>query len=789
MFTNFRYLKAHLEKAHSHLIDGTFAASNVKLDTDNTNNCVQSCEEQTRSVGEYSMDVDHNDSFSESINLTSSFMTFIGQLQSKANLSLANIQVITENMQVFLNDFAEFSCSKVRELSSNVSSMPLDQCINNCITDISNLTTCILPVDSDHKRWGYMKTSGFLLEPVQIKLGTRNEKKYVAALGRRDEVIVDDTMQYVPLEQLLGMIMLDNKSSKLISDFRKQCCEHDDEIIKHFFHTQTFKQHPFFSRYTDAFALHLYTDGFEVTNPLGSHTSVHKMEALYLIVQNFPSECQSKLSNIFLVAMWYAMDVKKYGYDQILAPVINSLKQLESEQGVLVTMRGTQLLVRASLVMVSADNLGFNSLFGFSESFNALKFCRFCETTRMQAERCFTEDQFVMRTRVSYDTAVSQLNLPGHIWSETGIKRGCILNQLNHFHVTTNMCVDSMHDLLEGVAPYELSLILEQLRIAGFITLDQLNTAVIGFDYGLADVGSRPPEINSLTSLRMSASEMWCFVRNLPLFIGHFIPRDEPHWKLLLIFLDICDIVFSPATSKNLCSYLSHLIAEHHSLFKEIFPNNALIPKHHFMIHYPQCLLKSGPSVRYWAMRFEARHNFFKELGRISRCYKNICKTLAKRFQFSLAFNLMTEQLHPPLERVGTSTEVTVFSLSADIVQLITDTLRLSNQDTIFTLKSVDVGHYTYREGCVVILSVNNATPEFGSVIKIFNVDRKNYLVIKKFQTCHYDDHFHAYVITQSNQLQIVLLNCLKDFVPLQFQNIVYEGSDQSFITLRHILF
>jgi hypothetical protein len=93
-----------------------------------------------------------------------------------------------------------------------------------------------------------------------------------------------------------------------------------------------------------------------------------------MIVENFPTEAQSKLSSIFLVALWHVQDVKTYkGYDKILEPVVHDLKILESDSGMSVTVRNKEVLVRAALVLVSADNLSINSLFGFSEGFTALK--------------------------------------------------------------------------------------------------------------------------------------------------------------------------------------------------------------------------------------------------------------------------------------------------------------------------------------------------------------------------------------------------------------------------------
>jgi hypothetical protein len=50
-------------------------------------------------------------------------------------------------------------------------------------------------------------------------------------------------------------------------------------------------------------------------------------------IRNVPSSVQSELNNIFLVAIWYAQDVKKYGYDKMLWPTVDDLKRLESVDG------------------------------------------------------------------------------------------------------------------------------------------------------------------------------------------------------------------------------------------------------------------------------------------------------------------------------------------------------------------------------------------------------------------------------------------------------------------------
>lgn len=63
---------------------------------------------------------------------------------------------------------------------------------------------------------------------------------------------------------------------------------------------------------------------------------------------------------------------------------------------------------------------------------------------------------------------------------------------------------------------------------------------------------------------------------------------------------------------------MKHLIEEHHQLFENLYPQNDLIPKHHFMIHYPESIRQIGPLVHVWSMRYEAKHNFFKSL--VKKC-------------------------------------------------------------------------------------------------------------------------------------------------------------------------
>lgn len=80
---------------------------------------------------------------------------------------------------------------------------------------------------------------------------------------------------------------------------------------------------------------------------------------------------------------------------------------------------------------------------------------------------------------------------------------------------------------------------------------------------------------------------MWCLSRLLPLVMHDLIPEENPDWKLFADLMKIVDLLFSPVIKKDTTFYLAILIQEYLQEFKEAFPTINLIPKQHFMVHYP----------------------------------------------------------------------------------------------------------------------------------------------------------------------------------------------------------
>lgn len=90
----------------------------------------------------------------------------------------------------------------------------------------------------------------------------------------------------------------------------------------------------------------------------------------------------------------------------------------------------------------------------------------------------------------------------------------------------------------------------------------------------------------------IAASQMWCMGRYLPLIVGDLIPEDNEYWQNFLLLLDIIDYIFAPTCNNTIVAYLHFLIEAHHMEFKRLYPENSIIPKMHYMIHYPEMITR-----------------------------------------------------------------------------------------------------------------------------------------------------------------------------------------------------
>ena len=286
------------------------------------------------------------------------------------------------------------------------------------------------------------------------------------------------------------------------------------------------------------------------------------------------------------------------------------MKKLETD-GLRIETESLNGEIRAGIFQVVGDNLGIHSLFGFAEGFTANFPCRKCKVHRNEARTPTMGQRDLLRTPENYEQDLMSENLPS-----TGIKTGCCLNELTHCHVLDNFAPDIMHDVLEGIGPLELKLILYKLMNKGCFTLDTLNARITSYNYGVPHARNKPCTY-TMQQLRspdgapcQNAAQTWCLLRHTSLMLGDLVyTESDEHWQPLLPLCEVVDILFSTVISQEDTRYVVQLIHDHHALFLELFPDRHLEPKHHSLCHYAAAMKEIGPLLNFWTMRFESKHN------------------------------------------------------------------------------------------------------------------------------------------------------------------------------------
>jgi hypothetical protein len=193
-----------------------------------------------------------------------------------------------------------------------------------------------------------------------------------------------------------------------------------------------------------------------------------------------------------------------------------------------------------------------------------------------------------------------------------------------------------MHDLFEGVANYDISVILIYILDNNFLSIDHLNHRIQHFDFYGVNLQNKPPiiKMNRLkcSDLGFSASEMYNLILCLPLAIGDLIPSNCEVWGFFLLLLKITKICCSKVCTFDMTYHLDIIVKEHHELYIHLF-KMPLKPKYHFLIHYGRLLRENGPLFHNWSFRFESKHLHFKTYSATNCSRINMTKSLAIRSQ------------------------------------------------------------------------------------------------------------------------------------------------------------
>ncbi|XP_061712672.1 uncharacterized protein LOC133521619 [Cydia pomonella] len=766
--------KKHLKIHTSISDDAEYLNAHQNVNNFNSDNLIQhnNCNE---AISEFSdLSTAHDSGTAQTaIDFESSVLKFTANLHANTLIPRNVVQYVTENMNTLVSD------SVIKPLQNMLS-----QCLSQrqisaewagrLQSHLDKFSDSFEDVRSEHVRFALFKEKGTYIEPEEYVLGQRLETSY--ANNSFKLVPTTSTGQFIPLRHVLKKFLESSNDYQQITQHYNDLKSSNCDVIQNIVQGSEWRKMVTSCSGQIVLPLGLYFDDYEVGNPLGSRAGVHKLGAVYISILCLPPHYLSKLQNIFLALLFHSFDRQHFGNRVTFGPIISELNFL-SRQGIDLTFSdGTHSKVFFKLAVILGDNLGLHSLIGFTESFSSNFSCRICKIRKEDLRYAHECDRDLYRTMEQYLIDLNQRNV-----SETGIKEECVWHDIDGFSVINNVRVDIMHDLLEGVCKYDMSFILyyyiEQLKL---FSLDTLNGRLTCFDYG-PDRSNQPPcilqEHLRNQSIKMSASEMLCFVRYFSLLVEDLIPTNDTLWELYLHLRKILDIVISNQLQKGTIDFLKLLISEHHKLYLRI-TNKTLTPKFHFLTHYHDMLQKFGPLVSIWSMRFEAKHRLSKLSANVSSNRRNVCKSLAIRHQLKLNNLFLNKHLEKKVQ-MGHNRPV-----DDNIKEKIMNKLNL-NSAFIEEYNWLIISGTRYNCNLVLTLDVvNDGMPIFGSINSIFLCNDDILFEVNLFETQYFDERLCCFVVIKSNaETEFFMYDKLYSYVP----NTMTRSRDSrtTYVTLR----
>jgi len=627
-FKNYKTRMAH-KKDHvlvmSSTVDDSDGANNVDKDVDIP---LVSSEEVTDDAGGSSEVRDDFEIGVSKLNNEFNQAQFILSLRAK-NLPANVINAVMENTENIAHSCIDDFASKIEAYlkSKNVDYSDADlnkfkQESSKCFEGVKN-------------RWfqdKYFTENMDVLEPKKIILGPRVCTDVSKEGPNPHTYIIYHSFCYASLLDSLKTLCVNQN----FTDLLKPLVPSSDGIIRGCFDGSCFKDNPILFNNPDALVVVLYYDEVNLVDTASSRPVKYGM--FYYTVLNIEEEHRSGLHAICLLMAVDCNLISEYGINQFLMVIVEDLLVLED---------GLQLpdgnVVFGSLLVFMGDNAASHLVDGFKCGFTAHRVCRFCYSV-LEDVRCMCiENLNNLRTPEQYDHQVETLERLENNQKEFrtkstdfGVNYRSVLNSLPHFHVVKQLVPDLFHDLLEGCWPTTIQQILRKYCLGKekLISLKELNEKIAGFDYGYTE--TRPTTISEghlekNAKLHQTGSQMWTLANILPIILEPLVEEDDENWLNYLCLLKITALVFGRSISKGGVGYLAELIEEYLTSFQKLY--RGLIPKQHWLIHYPRLIICHGVLSTYSTMRMEGKHRYFVDVMTNAQCYKNPSLTMAKQHQ------------------------------------------------------------------------------------------------------------------------------------------------------------
>ncbi|XP_058449034.1 uncharacterized protein LOC131428996, partial [Malaya genurostris] len=297
---------------------------------------------------------------------------------------LISIQSVGIAFTAYIHSLPNYNRAMVFEMISLLKSMLLKPLMSTVFVEIESLIpevnrTTVLNqimkvtqvfdvVDTEHKFMKLLKERcNFkipILDPVSCELIAMETENGVELEEKTFSNV------YIGLENFLSnFFSIEANLQTLLQSYQKLINSTED-INGNFVQDKFWKQKIERRQNEICIPYFIFSDSFEINNPLGSKAGKQAQIGFYLNFPSLPRHIHAKIENMFLIQFVYSAVDKSHSNEEVLHTLIQEISRLEKTP-LKLPMKGEYVHIFFIFGGLRGDNLGLNSILDYSRSFNA----------------------------------------------------------------------------------------------------------------------------------------------------------------------------------------------------------------------------------------------------------------------------------------------------------------------------------------------------------------------------------------------------------------------------------
>ncbi|XP_058467657.1 uncharacterized protein LOC131440409 [Malaya genurostris] len=252
----------------------------------------------------------------------------ITKMHCDVSLPESKIKVFIEGWTTLLKWCQQYTVTIVKKFVEAKGLLYEDSMVIQMFNDllVPNVYNDVKTID-DNLSYLAMQAKCMVPTPREIIIAKRRKIKHVFTGSKfqsrkqnyKQKVKIEkDVAHYIPLIDTLRLIISNPEARNMI------CTEDsgNNDMICSYKDSAQYQKHQFLQRFPYALRLSIHIDDVEYLNPLGSRKGKKKLTNISFKIQNLLPAINSGLSRTYLTFMVRSTLLKKYGFKQILEPLI-----------------------------------------------------------------------------------------------------------------------------------------------------------------------------------------------------------------------------------------------------------------------------------------------------------------------------------------------------------------------------------------------------------------------------------------------------------------------------------